>query len=356
MKAPARAALTARLLGFGVAIVGAALLAILLLWGLSSSFSASLELFFLGPFRNAWYFGNMLAEASVLVLAGLGAAVAFGSRNFNLGGEGQVYAGAIAAAAILLGLPTASPPLGIGLALLGSALAGAALAWFSGRLKLSLGVDELISSFLASAIFVYLGGFLISGPLQDPSSNFQSTASIAPAFRLARLFPPSNLSTAAFASLFALGLAMFLSKRTRLGFEFGLVGRNAEFARYAGIDTGFYVTAPMALSGALYGLAGAFLLLGTQYKAMKGFTSGIGWSGIAVALVAGNSPSAILPSALLFAYLDTGAKAVMIGSDVTGDIVSVIQATVFFLVTARAADGLFGTRASRLRAGGKKAR
>jgi simple sugar transport system permease protein len=337
-----RSALRGRGLSLLLALATAVLVAVLLLAALSSSFVASLGLFFLGPFSSAWYLGNMLAGASILVMAGLAASVAFSSRNFNLGGEGQVYLGAIAATAFCLAFPRGEGPLFSLLALVAGSAAGALLAWCSGALKLSLGVDELISSFLISAAAVYLGGFLVAGPLQDPTSNFVSTRAVPEAYRLARIFPPSTLSTGAFLSLAVLVLSVFVRARTRFGFELGMVGRNAEFARYGGIDTKFYVWAPMTLSGALYGLAGALLVLGSYYKSMKGFTAGIGWSGVAVALVAGNAPLALLPSALLFAYIDSGSKAVMVGSDVTGEIVSVIQATVFFLVTARAAEGFLG--------------
>lgn len=334
----------AALLSISVAAAGAVLLALALLLALSGDFALSARLFFLGPFGSAWSFGNLLAEASLLVVAGLASAVAFGSRNFNLGGEGQAYLGAIAATASCLFLPPAAPPAAKALALLAGAGTGAALAWLSARLKLALGVDELISSFLVSAAAVHLGNFLVSGPLQDPSSNFVTTAYVAEGLRLARIFPPSTLSTAAFLSLALLVLAAFVAARTRFGFEFSLVGRNAEFARYAGIDTRRYVAGPMAISGALYGLAGALLVLGSQYKAMKGLTAGLGWSGVAVGLVAGNAPAGILPSALLFAWLDAGSGAVMVGSDLTGEIVSVIQAAVFFLVTARAGEGLLRRR------------
>lgn len=342
-----KAETASRSLSLALALAGAVLVAVLLLWSLSSSFGNALRLFFLGPFGNRYYFGNMLAEVCILILAGLGASVAFMSRNFNLGGEGQVYLGAVASAWVCIALPEGNPVLVPFVAACASAVAAGLLAWFSGRLKLSLGVDELISSFLMSAAIVYLCDFLVTGPLQDPTSNFQTTASIPAAFRFARILPPSNLSTAAIPVVAVLAFAAFVFARTRFGFELELVGKNAEFARYAGIPSGRYKTAPMALSGALYGLAGSFLVLGTYYKAMKGFSAGTGWTGIAVALVAGNAPLAIFPAALLFGYLDAGAKAVMVGADVTQEIVSVIQAVVFFLVTARFADGLLLKRSRR---------
>jgi len=339
--------------GFGshLASLAAALLAsvgaaFLLLYAFSSSFGEALGLFFLGPFQNAYYFGNMLGAASGLALVGLAAQFAFSARTFNLGGEGQLYLGAIAATAACLALPEESGLLGKAIGLAAGSAAGALLGALSGFLRRRLGVDELLSSFLLSSALVYAGDFLVSGPLQDPASNFQTSPAVPEGLRFARLLPPSSLSTAALLALAALAAAWFILGRTRFGFELRLSGKNAEFARYCGIDAGRYAAASLAISGALNGLAGAALILGTYNKAMKGFSAGLGWTGIAVALVAGGSPLALLPAALFFAYLDAGAKAVMIGADVTSEIVGVIQAIVFFLVTARALDSLVARRAA----------
>jgi ABC-type uncharacterized transport system permease subunit len=336
--AAARAVPRARALAITLACAFAS--AVILLATFSSSFWEALALFFAGPFRNAYAFGNMLNASIPLVLAGLGVGVAFGSKNFNLGGEGQIYLGAIATAATSLALPSElasrAPALGAIVSVAAGAAAGAALGALSGALKRSLGVDELLSSFLASTAIVFLGDFLITGPLQDASSNFQATASVAEPYRFERIFPPSSLSSACLVAISAALIMHVVLSRTRFGFELRLCGKNREFARYVGVDAGAYDLWSMTLSGALHGLAGAAAILGTYYKAMKGFSSGLGWSGIAVALIAGSSPLAAIPAALFFAYLEAGAKAVMVGADVTSEIVSVIQSVVFFLVTARA--------------------
>ena len=336
-----RTELAARWGAVGLALLAAFAVAALLLLAFSSSFASALGLFFLGPFKNLYYFGNMLNAGVALAIAGLAASIAFATRSFNLGGEGQVYVGAIAAAVVCAATPAAGGAPGALLGIAAGAAAGGALGWLSGFLKRSLGVDELISSFLASSAAVYLGDYLITGPFQDPSSNFQTTAAVPAAFRFAKLLPPSGLSSGSFVALAAVAAAWFLLSRTRFGFELRMTGLNAEFAKYCGIDTGAYAASSMAISGALYGLAGSVLILGSYFKAMKGFSSGLGWSGLAVALIAGRNPLAILPAALFFAYVDAGAKAVMVGADVSSEIVSVVQAAVFFLVTARALDELF---------------
>jgi ABC-type uncharacterized transport system permease subunit len=100
----------------------------------------------------------------------------------------------------------------------------------------------------------------------------------------------------------------------------------------------------MILSGALHGLAGAFSVLGTNGAAIKGFSAGMGWNGIAVALIARNNPLGVIPAALLFAWIEAGAKAAMLHGDVTFEIAAIAQSCIFFLVTAQVLYGLVRKR------------
>jgi ABC-type uncharacterized transport system permease subunit len=111
---------------------------------------------------------------------------------------------------------------------------------------------------------------------------------------------------------------------------------NREFSRYGGINVSAYVVLPMVLSGALHGLAGGLAILGTYHMAVKEFSFGMGWNGIAVSLIAGNHPLGVIPAAVFFAYLDAGAKAAMLHSDVTFEIAAIVQSVIFYLVTAQA--------------------
>lgn len=321
--------------GLVITLLASFAAAVLLLFLFAEDFPAALRLFFLSPFGNRYAFGNMLAATVPLMLAGLGVSVAFASRNFNLGGEGQVYAGGLAAVLVCLAMPESPPLLVQVLAAFAATACGAFIGALSGILKRYMDVDELISSFLGSAIVVLVVDYFITGPFQDSSSNFQTTLAIAPALRFIRIMPPSSLSTGIFLGLAVSLAAKFAFDRTRFGYELRVYGQGGEFARYVGIDTGFYTLLPMGISGALHGLAGAAMILGSHYKAMKGFSGGVGWSAISVALIAHNDPLLVIPAALFLAWLEAGAKGVMIGSNVTSEIVSVVQAVIFFLITAR---------------------
>ncbi len=198
--------------GLAITLAASFAAAILLLLIFAEDFPAALRLFFLSPFGNKYYFGNMLASTVPLMLAGLGVSLAFASRNFNLGGEGQVYAGGLAAVVVCLMMPDAPPGIVQILAALAGAAVGGGIGSVSGALKRSLGVDELISSFLISASVVLIVDYLITGPFQDQSSNFQTTMAIAPALRFARIMQPSSLSPGIF-----LGLAICLPAKLALG-------------------------------------------------------------------------------------------------------------------------------------------
>ncbi|MCX7026193.1 MAG: ABC transporter permease [Spirochaetes bacterium] len=315
-------------------LISAATAACVLLLAFAPDFAAALGQFFVAPFSNGYYFGNILAGMAPLIVAGLGVAVAFSSRNFNLGGEGQIYAGGLAAA--LAALVIQGSPFWVSLlAFAAAAVTGGILGGFSGFLKRRLGIDELISSFLISAITVLAVDYLISGPFRDGSSNFQTTAPIGASLAFAKLLPPSSLSAGIFIALAAAAIGKLVFDKTRFGFELKLCGTSREFARYAGIDGGFYTTAPLALSGALHGIAGALLVFGSYGAAIKGFSSGTGWNAIAVALIARNDPAALLPAAFFYSYLETGAQSVQLGSDISSEMIAVVQAVILLFVTAR---------------------
>ncbi len=319
------------LLTLGIAFAVVVLLILLL----SDEPGTALLAFFLGPFTNSYFFATMLNAAVPLVFTGLGMALAFQGSVFNLGGEGQVYSGGLIATVICLALPAAPGIAGGVLALAGAVAAGAALAGLSGLFRMKYGTDELITSFLISAAVILAVHYVITGPLDDPVSNLLATRAVGVQYRLKGIFPPSRLNASALFALVASGLVAFLLYATRSGYELRMCGLNREFARYGGIDVRFYLVLPMLLSGALHGLAGGLSILGTYQRCIKGFSAGMGWNGIAVALIARNHPLGVLPAALFFAYLEAGARAAMLQADVTFELAAIAQSVIFYLITAQ---------------------
>jgi simple sugar transport system permease protein len=317
---------------------------IVLILALSKMPGTAMYYFFVGPFTKSYYLGTMLNQAVGLIFTGLGIAVAFSSSTFNLGGEGQAYSGAVVATVICLALPTAAGILG-GAAALGAAVAiGALLAGLSGVFRRWWGTDLLISSFLISSAVILIVNYLITGPLDDPTNSMLTTGRIAQQYRFLRIFRPSQLNIGAFFALGAMLATHFFMRRTHWGYEMRMCGINREFSRYGGINVGRYLVVPMAISGGFHGLAGGVAVLGTHYRCLKGVTAGLGWNGIAVALIAKNNPIAVIPAALFFAYLDAGAEAAMLHADVTIELAAIAKSVIFFLVTAQALYGFFRSR------------
>ncbi len=335
---------TVNLLGLGVTLFAAFSVVIILILFLSKKPLNTIYYFFIGPFTNRYYFGNMLNASIPLIFTGLGIAVAFKSSVFNLGGEGQVYASAMVATALLLALPNVNGFVGVTLGILIAMLVGGILAGLSGYFKMKWGTDELISSYLISAAVILIVNYFITGPLNDPTNSLLTTKMIGKQYFLLKIFPPSKLDISLlFAIVIAVGVFFFMYK-THWGYEMRICGLNREFARYGGINTAKYLVLPMVISGALHGLAGSLTILGTYHRCIKTFSFGMGWNGIAVALIAKNNPLAVIPAALFFAYIDAGAKAAMIHSDITYEIVSIVQAVIFFLITAQAIYNFFKYR------------
>jgi simple sugar transport system permease protein len=309
---------------------------------LSKTPARTLYFFFLGPFRGVYSFGNMLGGAVPLIVGGLGVSIAMKAGSLNLGGEGQLYAGAFTATVAALGLE-ALGPFGGFLALLAGAFFAGCAAAFSGFCKARWNTSELITSFLLSNALVLLVNYLVNGPFLDPETNLQSTRKIAAVMRLPAILPPSNLSASLFIALAAAAAVQVFLGRTRLGYELRMAGANEIFARYGGINTRLNTVLAMFLSGAFYGLAGGLAVFGSYYGTVKEFSSGLGWNGLAAALVARFNPLALAPASFFFAWISSGARIAMQNSDITFEVASIVQSVIFFL----ASGGFFARRGKR---------
>ncbi len=322
--------------GLAVTLTAAFGIAFLLILLVSEEPSSALYYFFIGPFTSRYAVGNMLNTAIPLIFTGLGIAIAFTSSNFNLGGEGQIYTGALLTTAVCLAIPQGNGLLVGLLAVLTGIAGGALLAGLSGFLQMKWGTNLLISTFLISSAVVLIINYMITGPMDDPASSLLATPAVGGQFRLAALLPPSKLDVSLlFGGLTAVG-TFILVYYTHWGYEMRMCGLNSEFARYGGIRTSSFIIIPMLISGGLHGAGGGLVVLGTHYMAIKEMTFGMGWNGIAVALIAMNNPLGVIPAALLFAYLSAGANAAMLHTSVTFEIATIVQAVIFYLITAQA--------------------
>jgi simple sugar transport system permease protein len=219
------------------------------------------------------------------------------------------------------------------LACLAAIAAGGLMGSLSGILKKRFGANELITSFLLSAALSPVADYLISGPLRNPGGNLLATQRFAANRLLPRLLPPSNLSLS---FIFALGLILLgqiFLYRSVWGYRFKTAGAAPAFARYGGIDPERCWVPAMTASGALAGLAGFFAVAGTYGLCHLGFPGGLGWSAVAVSLIARNRPLALFPAAFIYGCLKAGSETALLSRGLNFETSAFIQAIVLILAT-----------------------
>jgi simple sugar transport system permease protein len=336
--------ISAPLFGAFITVGAAVLLTMVLIITNSLEPEKTIKAFFTGPWSSPWFFGNTLDGIGLLLTASLGALMAFRGGTFNLGGEGQIYLGGLAASVVLLAgqgwVPpgntvAGNPAAFLCLAALASLFMGGFMGGFSGLLKRRLGMNELITSFLFSSALIPLADYLIEGPWRDSSGNLLALPAFSPELVLSRILPPSNFSVSfIYALLLVAGGHIFINKTIR-GYQFRISGSVPSFARYGGMEPEKAWIPAMTVSGALSGLAGFFAAAGTHGRCYLSFSGGLGWNAIAVALIARNRPLALLPAALVYGWLKSGSDSALLAAGLSLETSSFIQAAVLLFATAR---------------------
>jgi general nucleoside transport system permease protein len=249
-----------------------------------------------------------LTRATPLILTGLAAAVAFRARLFNIGAEGQLYAGALATVAVGSGAVQGSPWLLIPLVLMAAAAAGAALMLGPTLLKVRLGVDEVVTTLLLNFVVLLFVQMMLEGPLKDPmGGGWPQSAPVLDEAMLPPLVERMRLHAGLLIAIVACIAAHILMAQTAIGLRIRAVGENATAAAYAGIPMLRTMLVVGALSGGLAGLAGASEVAGLKGYLTADLSRGFGYAGIVVAMVAGLQPLAVIPSAILVAGVFVGA-------------------------------------------------
>ncbi len=270
---------------------------------------------------------NILNNSSVLYLSALAAAIGFRMNLFNIGVEGQ-YRVAVFAAAAFAGQNWLPGPLNIVVAFVVAIVCGAAWAAIAGILKVTRGVSEVISTIMLNAIAVSLTAYFLRQWGVTVGNSIQTKRvpkdSWVPGIDLIPGAPNEVLGLALVAVLAGIGYAVLLN-RSRFGFELRATGASATAAVASGIDVRRMVVISMVISGGIAALVGLPLLFGDTHSYGTTFQSGLGFSGIAVALLGRNNPVGIAFGALLFAFLTEQSSLLEINAGVSNDIVSITQ-------------------------------
>ena len=292
-------------------------------------------------FGSRYDFGMTLFYATPLIFTGLSVAVAFHAGLFNIGGEGQLAFGALAAAAVGILAPNVPWPIAPVLGTLGAFAAGAAWGFIPGWLRARRGSHEVINTIMLNFIAAGLTSWVTLYVLRSTESQNPETALIGPNYIIQRLrfFEDAPVSGAFFMGLATAFLVWILLWRTVFGFELRAVGQNENAARAVGIDVARIRILAMTIAGGLAGWVGVSEVLGNAHQFRMDFSPGYGFIGIAVALLGRNNPFGVVAAALLFGALHKGTADLDFETEhVTRDLSMILQALVILSVSA---DGLW---------------
>jgi len=300
---------------------------------------AAFSAMFTGAFGGPRQIGETLIRATPLVFTGLAVAYGFRSGLFNIGAEGQLFLGGMAAAWVGVMVGGLSWFVSLPIILLSAMLAGAAWAFIPALMKAKIGAHEVITTMMFSYIGRYLVSWIITGPFkaegQIPQTPELPVSSQLP--RISDVFAfiaPNRAHLGMLLGVIAAVIVWWILKYTVLGFEARAVGFNPSASETGGVSVSGTIIKSLCISGALAGLAGASEVMGVHYRLFDQFSSGFGFTGIAVALLAKNNPLGVIAAAILFGALSAGAGTMQLEAGVSQKVILIIQGTIIFMVGA----------------------
>jgi ABC-type uncharacterized transport system permease subunit len=287
-----------------------------------------------GAFGSWYACVDTIVKSTPLVFTGLAVAIAFSGALWNIGADGQLTIGAIAAGAIGPRLADFPHPLAIAIILSAGAIGGAAWGGLAGWLRARRDVNEVISTIMLNFVAAQMLSWVVHGPLMERSRAYPTSSPIAIAARLEYYLAPSRLNLGMLLAAVLAAGCYLLMFNTGAGFELRAMGRNRRAATFFGVRIPALTIWAMALSGAMAGLGGAVQVSSISHRLYEKLSPGWGFEAIAVALVARLNPLGIIPAALLFGALDNGSQAMQRTQGISPELVQVIQGLVILIILA----------------------
>ncbi len=277
---------------------------------------------------------EVLVKSTPLLLTGAAVTWAFTGGYYNIGAEGQLYAGAVAATAIGLQMDGVSPWLAIPLICAGGFAAGLLWALTPALLKVKLAIDEVVTTLLLNSVMLFIVSALLNGPWRNPVSQWPQSPDIAAAAIFPRLLPRARLHFGFLLAIAVLLLVWFVFRYTSLGVRMKAVGLAPLAARFAGIHVGRTLLIAALVSGGIAGLAGVSEIAGIHYHLIDAISPGYGYTGIIVATLGGLNVWGMALAALFIGLIDTGAQTVSRALGVPVYLGDMIQATLLLVTLA----------------------
>ncbi len=305
-----------------------------LVWLAGAGLAETFYYFFIQPLTSRFSMIEVLVKSTPLLLTGTAVAFAFAASYWNIGAEGQLYAGAVAAAWVGIVLKGVPIWIGIPAVILGGALAGALWALPPAWLKTRWAVDEVVTTLLLNSVMLFFVSALLNGPWRDPVTHWPQSPTMAATTQFPRLLPRSRLHLGFLVALLALLCFWWIISRLSFGLQMRAVGRGREAARFLGVKVDQVTFKVALISGAIAGLAGAGEVAGIHYHLIEAISPGYGYSGIVVATLGNLHPIGVGLAALFIGLLTTGAQTASRALGVPSFLGDVIQAVLLLVMLA----------------------
>lgn len=303
--------------------------------------------FLTGPFSKFNRFGDWIEESITLTLVGLSVAIAFKANMFSMGTQGQLVLGALVSGVVALYVPL--PTFWrISLALVSGGAVGFLWGWIPGYLKAHLNANEIVSTLMMNTIAIKIYDYFLVFHIKPEDAGYNVSAIFPPEGQLPSFIPNipifnkaytlfsnnTDITVMLYVVIVAVIVAYYLVFKTPFGYKLRMIGSNMKFARYGGIDTKKTTILVFAVSGVYGALAGAHMTMGIQHSIITNISVSMAFEGIIVAILARNNPLMVPITALAYGYLRAGANIMERSSDVSREMIAVIQALIILFVTA----------------------
>ena len=289
-----------------------------------------------GAVGNARLIGNTIEKAMSLCLLGLATAIGARGGLFNVGGEGQLFFGALVST--MIGLTFSSLPaiIVIPIAFIGAVVVGGFYAWIPAMLKVKLGVSEVITTIMLNTVAIKVCTYLVNGPwVASTMATTKGTDYLPDTIRFADIIKSSNLSTGFFAGAIVVFMVWYVMNMTSQGLQMKVTGENRRFAIFSGLPADKIMIASMVASGAICGFVGMLLVYGYQGHMTDGVSNEFYFDGLLVAMIMNYNPIGIIIMSFFFAILSTGSTMMDMTVGISSQIYDIIFSVIIFLMAAR---------------------
>ena len=306
---------------------------VFILWAKANPFIAYYN-FLIAPLSNQVDALEVLVKGTPLLLTGAAVTFAFSAGYYNIGAEGQLLAGAIAAAGLGMVLGPLPLIVNIPIMLIGGFAAGMLWALIPALLKVKLAVDEVVTTLLMNTVITFFISWLLNGYWRDPISMQPQSSTIAPSTVFPKLVPHSRLHIGFLIALLVILVIYFVLKRTPLGLRMRAVGLGKEAAHFNGVRVGRTMLTAALISGGIAGLAGVGEVAGIHFHLIAQISPGYGYTGIIAATLGGLNPLGVGLAALFIGLIDTGAQTVSSAMGIPIYLGNVVEATLLLVTLA----------------------